>query len=218
MRINKKLGILSVSIGLILSSPLAFSETYKILFNKTAKPFAVESVSEPEAPVSNPQGWVDFFNNTCGHSFADENAMVNYSANLNCDGKSISDANMPSSGLTTLAATFHLYDNNFTHVDGLSGLQSVGGQLTLMINSITNVNGLSSLQSVGGNLSLHANPSLDNLSGLSSVSSVSGYIFLDNRNYSVKIPASAPICLNNMTVVNQVGMQPITKTFYCELP
>ena len=179
MRIKKNLGILSVSVGLILSSPLTFAEEYKILFNKTEKPFIVAAATEPTTPPANPQGWVDFFNTTCGMSFADEDAMINERAGIACQSKNLTT--LPEPGLSILGGSLSMHSNySLVNVDGLSGLISTRDALLLYNNGLTNISGLSSLVSVGNNFSLEGNQ-LTNVDSLSNLNYV-GYELNIQRN------------------------------------
>lgn len=109
-----------------------------------------------------------------------------------------------------------LAGNDLVDDSGLSNLTYVGGVLALNFNPITNVNGLTKL-TYTNYLYLNGDPQLDNLSGLANVV-VGKNVDLDNKTYTIKIPANAPICVNNTpvyAVTNNVGTLITNKNIYC---
>ena len=202
--------------GILMLPINAFAEEYKILFSKTEKPFVSLAVpAEPEV-VSDPQGWVNFFNSNCGNNFADEDAMVSHTGVFSCQYQSLTT--LPSQGLGVLNGHVYLFNNNLANVDGLSGLTQVSGALDLQSNNLSNVNGLSSATYIGI-LNLYLNQNLNDISGLANVV-VGGPIQMDYRDYNVKIPSTAPICTSNKVITGYNGStwSDMPKNLYCETP
>lgn len=80
--------------------------------------------------------------------------------------------------------------------------------LDLRNNKLPNVDNLNGLTE-SGDVKLNENPYLTDISGLKNIINVTGKIYLDKKNYIVKIPASAKLCsthlLNNIYLVDIDG-------------
>jgi hypothetical protein len=99
-------------------------------------------------------------------------------------------------GLETVGSHIYFQNNKLLNVDGLSSLVSVGGELTLSSNDLRNVNGLKDLEVVHGKIDLRSNQNLTDISGLRSINSSVDIVYLDNREYTGKLPATSYLCLN----------------------
>jgi len=104
-----------------------------------------------------------------------------------------------SAGLTSVALSsleqayfIRLDSNNLISVD-LSSLNRVNYMLYLQNNNLSNVDSLSNLTYSRYDVYLNNNPNLDSVYGLRNLSSFR-YLYLDNRNYSVKAPYASPLC------------------------
>ncbi len=104
-----------------------------------------------------------------------------------------------STGITSLDMSslkrgryMRLYSNNMTSFD-MSSLERVDYRLELQSNNLSNVDTLSNLTYVGDRIYLNSNPNLESVYGLRNLSSFN-YLYLDNRNYSVKAPYASPLC------------------------
>ena len=113
-------------------------------------------------------------------------------------------------GLSNLTLFYVLYVLNNEHIRNVDFLKNVTsfGQLVLQNNpNLENLNGLSNVTSIFahwnqphggafnfGDTRFDGNPSLTNISGLKNVINVSKRIYLDSKNYTIKIPGSSKLC------------------------
>lgn len=119
--------------------------------------------------------------------------------------------------LTSVGGNLYLSRNQLTNVDGLANLSSVGGNLALSVNDLINVDGLANLTNVGESLFISSNPNLQDLSGLNNLKSLGGVVYVDERDYPVKLDANSYICQNFSTKVispSNYGAYP-TKSDIC---
>jgi hypothetical protein len=80
------------------------------------------------------------------------------------------------SGLTTIAGSLHLFNNDsLKSISPLQGLKTVGNNLGLLDNdSLKNLQGLSELTFVGGSLDIQKQDALTNINALSGLTSIGG--------------------------------------------
>ena len=149
-------------------------------------------------------------------SLSNLSGLTNVSVSITFDSDKISDF----SGLSNLKRVNYLkiYGNSFIeNVDFLRNLSSVI-DLDLSNNAnLKNINGLSALVNISSNgyhdgfIKLTSNQNLTDISGLKNLASFAssrGKIYLDNRNYTVKLPSDSWLCndgFGHIKVVNSDG-------------
>lgn len=97
--------------------------------------------------------------------------------------------------MTTITYRGNFSNNKLTSIEGLRSLTNSGtSTLYLQNNLLTSLDGLENLKVSGGIYAL-SNPGLSDISALSGVTStMPGGLYLDDRNYGVKISAGSSLC------------------------
>ena len=95
--------------------------------------------------------------------------------------------------MTTITYRGNFSNNKLTSIEGLRSLTN-SGTLYLQNNLLTSLDGLENLKVSGGIIAL-SNPGLSDISALSGVTStMPDGLYLDDRNYGVKISAGSSLC------------------------
>lgn len=155
--------------------------------------------------------WKDFLENACNESI---NNRSDFGGTLNCENKSLTASDLPTSGDPFTSSTaLNLYGNTLTDLTALKEVTTIGtlnaysagltsinlGSLTsaqnikLQNNDLLNVDSLQNITSVGYDIDLRSNPNLTGVYGLRNLTSVR-YIYLDSRDYPVKLSSDTNLC------------------------
>tara|TARA_R110002072_G_scaffold33030_5_gene100225 strand:+ start:9127 stop:9885 length:759 start_codon:yes stop_codon:yes gene_type:complete len=102
-----------------------------------------------------------------------------------------------------------LRNTSISSLDGLTALTQLNN-LTAVNTKLENVNGLLKLKKAYS-FDLRKNPLLDDVSGLQNMVYIEDDLFLDDREFRVKIPENSAFCLSDIQVRG-----PKSKNQYCE--
>lgn len=155
--------------------------------------------------------WKEFLETKCSEAI---NSSGDFGGTLNCENDSLTASDFPTSGDPfTGSTTLNLYGNTLTDLAALKEVTTIGtlnaysagltsidlGSLTsaqnikLQDNDLLNVDSLQNLTSVSYDIDLRNNSNLTGIYGLRNLTNVR-YIYLDSRDYSVKVPSDSSLC------------------------
>lgn len=134
---------------------------------------------------------------------------------------SVNDNNLTNldglSNLTSIGGYFYLHNNHITDTSGLSNLVNIGGTLDISHNMISNLDGIYSLSTISGAIKIYYNDNLLDISGLSNITAIDGKkIYIDQVDYSVKVPLVMAMCSSVWDIYNSEENIPDDMSKLCE--
>jgi hypothetical protein len=126
------------------------------------------------------------------------------------DLKKVGNISISHNNLTTLSGLnnleevnyFTFWDNSITDISALSNLKKVGDRLEISYNNITNLKPLSNISSITGILHMSNNPNLKDLTGLENIEHGYRNLYIDNNQYTTKLPLSSKFCSSDWSYPN----------------